>query len=321
MYSLFKKLLFTLDPETTHNLAKRAAPILPLLGCKSISSPVLKASIGGTKLENPIGLAAGFDKNGNMLGLASALGFGFTEIGSVTSIPCKGNPRPRIFRLPKDESIINRMGLPNQGADAVAKRLAKTKDKIPYGINIAKTPDNYSPPYRSGIEDFLATFDKLKDFGKYIVFNLSCPNTAGGKTFEEPEVFKKLAKSVADVRKKMAAPKPILIKISPDLEEKKLFALVESACSFGFDGFVMTNTTLKRPNLKTGPFTVGKMGVGGLSGGALAKKADEQLSAVHQMAPDKILIGVGGIINFEGLLNKLSRGASLFQIYTGLVYG
>lgn len=322
MYSVFKKILFTLDPETAHNLAKRTGPLLSLMGgLTQVEDSHIAATLGKTKLSNPIGLAAGFDKNGEMFGFAKALGFGFTEIGSVTSIPCDGNMRPRIFRLPKDESLINRMGLPNRGAVAVASTLAAKKPKFPYGINIAKTPDAAAPHYRAGVEDFMASFDRLKDHGNYFVFNLSCPNTADGRTFEDPRIFESLAKSIYETRKKLTFPRPILVKLSPDLDEKNLFHLVTAACEWGFDGFIVSNTTLKRPNMKTGPFTVGKMGMGGLSGGALEKKANEQLEKVAQMAPDKIIVACGGLMNFESLLKKLSLGASLFQVYTGLVYG
>lgn len=327
MYTILKRILFNLNPETAHLLAKHASKLAPvniLSKHTTVSSNALKASLGKTKLKNPIGLASGFDKNAEMLDFLQALGFGFLELGSITASACKGNPKPRIFRLPKDKSIINRMGLPNIGANAFAQRLKRLKTKVPYGINIAKTPDfaqQKDSVVKNGIDDFLETFKATHHLGSYIVFNLSCPNTHDNKTFEDPKLFVSLAKEIKDIKKDLKVTKPVLIKLSPDLKTKNLSNLVDQAIKFGFDGFVLTNTTTSRTNLKTKQKTLLNIGMGGLSGKALNEISTKQLKNVFNITGrKKILIGTGGIMGFDDLLSKFANGASLVQIYTGFIY-
>lgn len=324
MYRLLKPILFSFDPETAHNAIKKLSLVAPKSWLRSLTfvkSLRLVSSIGEKPLSNPIGLAAGFDKNGEIIDFMGSLGFGFLEIGSITAKPCAGNERPRIFRLPNEQSLINRMGLPNLGASVIAKKFAQkkiNKFSFPLGMNIAKTPDFVKKEEKiDGIDDFLQTFAKLHSYGAYIVFNLSCPNTDDGIHFEDPRIFKDLAKAVYSERKSFSVTKPVLIKISPDLNKKSLTQTVELACDYGFDGFVVSNTTLNRGALKT-PDPIEK---GGLSGKGLTKLANAQLKQVYEIVGrKKLIIGVGGIMSFEDLKVKLSLGASLFQIYTGLIY-
>lgn len=326
MSYLLQKFLFTLEPETAHELVKHLTPLVPDFLLKKMTAlrhPCLSAQIGKTELLNPIGLAAGFDKNAEMTGLVEALGFGFAEIGSVTAKACAGNPKPRIFRLPEDESLINWMGLPNQGAEMIARRLERLKSDFPLFINIAKTPD-FSDTKKSSqaynIEDYLSSYRLLERHGRAIVLNLSCPNTADGTSFEDPKVFATLAREIAAARRENKNDRPHLIKISPDLDPEKLPKIVEMAMKHGFDGFVVSNTTRERYNLKS-KLPAELLQHGGLSGAGLSYLANQKLAHVFSITgKNALLIAVGGIMNFEDLLLKFSLGASLVQIYTGLIF-
>lgn len=326
MNSILKKILFSLNPETAHLLVKQSARFFPKQALKkntTIKSKFLRAYVGEVKLNNPIGLAAGFDKNGEMLDFLGALGFGYLELGSITAAACNGNPKPRIFRLTEDHSLINRMGLPNIGSEAFAKHIAQQKTDVPYGINIAKTPDFVFGKNNviSGIDDFLQTFERLHYFGNYIVFNLSCPNSNDPIMFEDPKLFSDLAKEIHDRRTSLGIKKPVYIKLSPDLEKAKLKKTVEIAVDQGFDGFVLTNTTKLRPHLATTEKKIEKIGLGGLSGPALTKLADQQLRNVFEIVGKrKTLIGVGGIQTLDDIVTKFALGASLVQVYTGFIY-
>ncbi len=325
IYSLFKPFLFSLNPELAHAFVKTSGKVVPSFLLKTLTqyqSPRLQVPFKKLPFENPIGLAAGFDKNGDMIPFLSSLGFGFLELGSVTAYPCDGNPKPRIFRLPQDQSLINRMGLPNAGVDAFVKKFKKTQ--IPCGINIAKTPDFVAPPKDKkklkGLDDYLATYKKVAGLGSYIVLNLSCPNTKDNETFEDPKVFAELADEIGVERRKGGYQEPVFIKLSPGLAED-LPKIVDLAVKQGFDGFVVSNTTPNRPLLKASPRVLEKIGRGGLSGKALASLSNAQIKRVYDIVgKEKIIMGVGGIVSFEDLLEKMASGASLFQIYTGLIY-
>lgn len=317
MYSLFRKILFTLEPELAHHFVKRTQRLIPK---RIFGSPIchsaLKTKLGGIELANPVGLAAGFDKNGEMIDLMASLGFGFLEIGSVTAKPCMGNPKPRLFRLPRDQSLVNRLGLPNWGADKIEQNLQKQKINVPLGINIAKTPGE-----NDGIDDFIYSLRKMASMGDYFVFNLSCPNTSDGRTFEDPKIFKEFSQTILQEVKNLKIKKPILVKLSPVLEKPELQKIVEQACQDGFNGFVLSNTTPMREGLETSSNQIKRIGKGGLSGRGLLKIANQQLSSVYQIVGNqKILMGVGGIMDFKDLILKLSLGARYFQVYTGLIY-
>lgn len=327
MYPLLKRALFLLGPETAHDAIKALSRVAPLGAIRPFTRfehSALETRVGATALKNPIGLAAGFDKNADMLPFLEALGFGFIELGSVTAFPCLGTPKPRIARLSEDESLINWMGLPNVGVGEFAKRVQQRQTTVPIGINIAKTPDfaynGVVDKPKDGIADFLATYEKTARFGDYTVFNLSCPNTGEARSFEDLGLFHELGTAIGDLNVKLEDAKPVYLKISPDLDQKNLTRLVEAACELGFDGFVVSNTTRQRPAMKT-TLTGELRNRGGLSGRALTGLSLTQLKRVHAIVDAKrTLIAVGGIMSFDDLLERLRAGAHLCQIYTGLIY-
>ncbi|MBX7149772.1 quinone-dependent dihydroorotate dehydrogenase [bacterium] len=316
-----------MEPELAHAFVKRGSTLLPkTLIRKSLclKSAILTSTMGDITFSNPVGLAAGFDKNGEMISFMESLGFGFIEIGSVTTHPCAGNPRPRIFRLPKDESLINRMGLPNWGVSAVHQHLKNQRIKLPLGINVAKTPDfAYAKGVKklTGIEDITSSFTELYPLASYLTINLSCPNTSDGRTFEDPAVFLELGQELSKIIKKQKKKKTVLVKLSPSLKPESLEKLLKHADDCGFDGFVVSNTSPERMNLISSPQALQKIGSGGLSGHGVLHASNDLLKRVYAITgPSKIIMGVGGIMSFEDLLAKLSLGASHFQVYTGLIY-
>ena len=327
MYGLLKPLLFKLDPETLHDLVlkigKRAGRIKwvknALRSVYDFEHEALRINVFGKEFRNPLGLAAGFDKNGELIDLLPCLGFGFAEIGSVTAKPCEGNPRPRIFRLVEDEALINRMGLNNYGADVVAEKLSGRRFEIPLGINIAKTHDPTIMGERA-IEDFLYSFERLYPLGDFTVLNISCPNTREGKTFEDKEALDELLEGLSEPRKRFGKKKPVLVKISPDLSYEALDGILEVCKEHGIDGYVISNTTTERCNLKTDEEKVRKIGYGGLSGRPLKNRATELIKYVYSQRDDETIIGVGGIFSAEDAYEKITAGSSLVEVFTGLIY-
>lgn len=320
---ILKPLVFTKDAEEAHDIALQVAS-------KTNNSNVLQSlasSIygGGNNTEqefwgltfrNPIGLAAGFDKNGTTPMAMEALGFGFIEIGSITAKPAKGNPKPRAFRLPKDQSLINRMGLNNEGADAIINRLKDISLSIPLGINIAKTND-ISIHGDDAVADYAYSYRKALEVADYITVNISCPNTGEGKTFEDPEALTALLKGL-DLKNSNI---PTLVKFSVDTEQNTLQKLVEICETFEVSGYVATNTSSVRTGLYTSEQRLNEIGNGGLSGAAISHKSDSVISWLYEILKgSKPIIGVGGIHNEESAQRKIDAGANLLQIYTGLVY-
>jgi dihydroorotate dehydrogenase len=295
----------------------------------TVRGEALSQNILGSVFPNPVGLAAGFDKNAEQLGAWGSLGFGFCEIGSVTARPSAGNPVPRAFRLPDDRALVNRMGLNNDGAEAVAARLEalpKNSRAIPIGVNIAKTHDP-GIVEDEAIEDFVRSVSLLAPHADYITLNISCPNTAEGKTFEEPEALDALLERVMFFKETLALP-PVLVKVSAPgvgagglMEFGALNELVDIALSRGIAGFVATNTARDRVNLVTDPSHLAAIGRGGLSGRPLAERALATLRRIYvRTGGDVPVIGVGGIDSPEEAYARIRAGASLVQIYTGLVY-
>lgn len=324
--SLVKPLLFKLDAEQAHNITHQFAQIasksslLRLLAyvIYNYQSPKLTQNIWGLKFRNPIGLAAGFDKNGEIPGVMESMGFGFVEIGSITGNPSTGNPQPRAFRLPEDRALINRMGLNNDGAKTVVKRLKNQKISIPLGINIAKTHD----PGILGdlaIRDYVHSFNEAKKIADYITVNISCPNTAEGKTFEDAAALNELL-SALKIRDD-ASVIPTLVKFSSDLTKEKLIQLLDICESHRVSGYVACNTSSKREGLKTDPKTIKKIGKGGLSGPPITKKSVRIIKWISEATNgQKPIIGVGGVDSFSTALKMLLAGADLLQVYTGLIY-
>ncbi len=324
--SLVKSLLFKLDAEqahsTMHRFAETASGSSTLKAlAKSLynyQSAKLSQQIWGLTFRNPIGLAAGFDKNGQIPEIMEALGFGFVEVGSITANPNTGNPKPRAFRLPKDRAIINRMGLNNDGAQTIVKRLKNKKLSIPLGINIAKTHD----PKIMGdaaIQDYVQSFNEAKKVADYITVNISCPNTTEGKTFEDPTALDELL-SALKIRDD-ARVIPTTVKFSSDLTKNKLLQLLEICENHRIHGYVACNTSSSREGLQTSESELDDIGQGGLSGKPIANKSVQIVEWISEATKgQKPIIGVGGIDDFSTALKMLLAGADLLQMYTGLIY-
>ena len=323
--SLLKPILFQYDAERAHNAACKAAKktaqsnMLSSLfdALYNFQSPLLSQNFFGHTFRNPIGLAAGFDKNGCLIEAMETLGMGFVEVGSITARASSGNPKPRAFRLPKDRALINRMGLNNDGAQTVIKRLQNAEYDIPAGINIAKTHD----PGVMGdeaIRDYLFSYKEAQKIADYITINISCPNTTEGKTFEDPAVLEELLSAL--LKEKTENMVPTLVKFSPDLNQPTLEELVEVCEKHQIDGYVACNTSSDRTSLKTDLQRVNKIGAGGLSGSPLSSKSIRTVKWIRAIATRKPIIGVGGIDSFEAAFEMMKAGANLLQIYTGLVY-
>lgn len=324
--SLVKPLLFKLEAEQAHSTTHRFAEAASRSGLlKTLArslynyqSAKLSQQIWGLTFRNPIGLAAGFDKNGQIPEIMEALGFGFLEIGSITANPSTGNPKPRAFRLPKDRALINRMGLNNDGAQTVVKRLKNKKVSIPMGINIAKTHD----PKIVGdaaIKDYIQSFDEAKKVADYITVNISCPNTNEGKTFEDPSALDELL-SALKIRDD-ARVVPTLVKFSSDLNKDQLLQLLEICETHRIHGYVACNTSSSREGLQTSVEELQQIGAGGLSGRPIAPKSIQIIEWISEATKgQKPIIGVGGIDSFNTALKMLLAGADLLQMYTGLIY-
>lgn len=324
--SLLRPLLFKLDPEKVHYLttdALRTAFSLPFT--KSISRGMFKVEdkrlereLFGLKFPNPVGLAAGFDKDAKLVDELAELGFGFIEIGTLTPKPQEGNPKPRLFRLPEDQAIINRMGFNNEGVEAAVKRLRERKSNIIVGGNIGK---NKVTPNEEALNDYLYCFKALYDVVDYFVVNVSSPNTPDLRALQEKEPLQQLLMALQELNNSMPKAKPLLLKIAPDLNEAQLNDIIEIAIAAKLSGIIATNTTISRDGLHTSSNRVSEIGAGGLSGKPLTKHATEIIRYLRQHLPQHIkLIGVGGIMTAEDAQEKLDAGADLVQLYTGFIY-
>ncbi|MDA0684072.1 MAG: quinone-dependent dihydroorotate dehydrogenase [Bacteroidetes bacterium] len=333
MYSSLRSALFTLGPETAHNVASLAArfsqkctPFL-LDSMYQYAHPSLHQEILGKTFANPVGLAAGFDKNARMIPFFQKAGCGFVEVGSVSARKSKGNPRPRAFRLPDDQALINRMGLNNVGARAVRPRLQRYSGQIafPVGVNLAKTHDPKIEG-EAAIEDFCISFRELAPHADYVALNISCPNTAEGKTFEDPNSLDDLLTAVMKERNEMQRRVPILVKFSPPHTDKfvldSLFdELLLVSLGHGVNGFIATNTASDREGLLTPEDRIEQIGRGGLSGQPIRARANGLVKYLYRKTKGRVpIIGVGGISSAEQAYERIKSGASLIQVYTGLVY-
>jgi dihydroorotate dehydrogenase len=321
-YNTFiKPAFFALDPETAHNVMRsvaRAANFAPLSALLArsyrVSDPRLRVSVAGLEFENPIGLAAGFDKNAELLGLWSALGFAHIEVGTVTAQYQPGNPRPRIFRLPADHALINRMGFPSHGADAVAEQLTRARASLkalpPLGINIGKSK---AVELDQAIDDYRYSFVKLAPLADYITVNVSSPNTPGLRQLQDRDRLDQLLKALTEANR---LARPIFLKVAPDLTFPALEEVVQCCVDNRIAGIIATNTTLGRDNLRTSIDQAG-----GLSGQPLRHRALEVVGFLNSVIQGRLaLIGVGGIASVEDVLAMLAAGASMVQVYTGLIY-
>lgn len=326
MYALIRKALFTLQPEEAHNFAMKqlkfaySVPVIKkwLKSQFIVSNPKLERELWGLKFPNPVGLAAGFDKDAKYTDPLACLGFGFIEIGTVTPRPQPGNPRPRSFRVPMDKGLINRMGFNNDGAKAAAERLKHRKERLIIGGNIGKNKDT---PNEQAIDDYVACFKDLYNDVDYFVVNVSSPNTPGLRALQDKGPLMEILNKLMLLNKELGKPKPLLLKIAPDLTNEQLDDIISIVKETGIDGLVATNTTICRSGLKTPQTEVEEIGAGGLSGLPVKQRATEVIRYIHKNSNGKIpIIAVGGIFTAADAIEKLNAGASLVQVYTGFIY-
>lgn len=323
---IIKPLLFLKNPESAHHFTfswiKRLFN-LPLLkqaikGNFAFEHKELEREVFGLKFKNPIGLAAGFDKDAMLIDEMSLLGFGFIEIGTLTPKPQEGNPKPRMFRLPEDEALINRMGFNNRGVAAAVERLKNRKSNVLVGGNIGK---NKITPNENAIQDYLFCLHALHAHVDYFVVNVSSPNTPNLRELQEKEPLKKLLAVVNEANFTYDKPKPILLKIAPDLTDGQLDDIISIVQETKIAGVIATNTTIDRQVLRTPSEQVKTMGAGGISGKVLNKRSTEVIRYLTQNSGNAFpVIGVGGIFSVADAKAKLAAGASLVQVYTGMIY-
>lgn len=331
MYRLFKPLLFLLSPETAHRVTVALLDLaanIPLFHrllryWYGVEDKRLERQAGGLTFPNPVGLAAGFDKDGKHIEGLACLGFGFIEVGTVTPQPQGGNPRPRLFRLPADRALINRMGFNNEGLEALAGRLQRLREKgLPGGIiiggNIGK---NKATPNEQAADDYRRCFEILFPYVDYFVVNVSSPNTPGLRELQEKAPLTRLLQILQEKNRTYAQPKPLLLKIAPDLNDSQLDDIAAIVRITGLNGVIATNTTVSREGLATPADAVERMGPGGLSGAPLRARSAAVIRYLREkLGAGPVIIGVGGIDSAEAAREKLEAGADLVQVYSGLVY-
>lgn len=324
MYPIIKNFLFKKDPEEAHfwamrNLKKWSNNFFTRGFVKNLftfDDSHLHRELWGLHFKNPVGLAAGFDKDAKYIDELSLLGFGFIEIGTLTPKPQAGNEAPRLFRLTEDEALLNHMGFNNEGVDAAVERLKKRKSDIIIGGNIGK---NKLTPNNKAVEDYEYCFRKLYGFVDYFVVNVSSPNTPDLRELQEKEPLAQILSRLQVVNTQLGKARPIFLKIAPDISENQLDDIIEIALNLNINGIVATNTTIAREGLKSDENLIAKDG--GISGKPLAKSSTEIIRYIHQKSEGKLLIiGVGGIFTTQDAKEKLEAGASLLQVYTGFIY-
>lgn len=326
MYKIIRAILFFFDPEKVHYFTAAAIHfVLKIPGMKliwrklySVNDPRLRKTVFGITFENPVGLAAGFDKNANMFNDLAYCGFGFIEIGTVTPKGQPGNDKPRLFRLKEDEAIINRMGFNNDGVVCAIENLKKKKTKIIIGGNIGKNT-NTSPDLYT--EDYCTVFKSLHPYVDYFVLNVSCPNVGSHAKLGDKDYLLELISAVQDLNAKESNPKPILLKIAPDLNCNQLDEIIEIVELTKIDGVIASNTSTDRVGLKMSEQELAEIGFGGLSGQPIKKKSTETIRYLAEKSNKSFpIIGVGGIHSAEDAIEKLDAGADLVQLYTGFIY-
>ena len=311
--------LFTKDPETVHRLSLLFLRMLASWPfstiaklCTRVHSKALSQKVFGIHFENPTGLGAGFDKEGQAIGGLAALGFGFIEVGTVTSHAQPGNPRQRIFRIPQDKAVINRMGFNNIGAEEMNRRLLRVSRWVPLGISLGKSKVT---ELANADDDYLFSFSLLYERGDYFVINVSSPNTPDLRKLQDKGFLVSIIGRLNQYRQTQKIKKPLLVKIDPDLDDEALKEVIHSCLEHHIDGIIAVNTTLSRAGLSNP-----SPEAGGLSGKPIQKRATEIIRRIHAQAPDMPIIGGGGIFTAEDAYEKIKAGASLVQIYTGFIY-
>lgn len=324
---LLKPLFFLLAPEKAHHLTiflLKFTLAIPLVGWLfrnyyAVQDPRLERKLFGLTFPNPVGLAAGFDKEGKYYQAMSSLGFGFIEVGTVTPKGQGGNPQPRLFRLPQDEALINRMGFNNEGMDALTQRLKKGRPKnLIIGGNIGK---NKVTPNEQATEDYVKCFEQLFPLVDYFVVNVSSPNTPNLRALQDKEPLTQLLSTLQKLNQQKDKPKPILLKIAPDLTNSQLDDIIDIVSDTKIEGVIATNTTISRADLSTSQEHIKNIGNGGLSGQPVKQRSTEVIRYLSTQSKGELtIIGVGGIASPEDAIEKIQAGAALVQIYTGLVY-
>ena len=326
MYALLKPIIFRIQPENAHELTMKLlqfACSIPGLSWVlkrwySVNSKGLTVEVAGLEFPNPVGLAAGFDKDAQWLGEMATLGFGFVEIGTITPVSQSGNPKPRLFRLPSDEGIINRMGFNNGGMESAVERLKQRPEGLLVGGNIGK---NKVTSNADATLDYEKCFDALHPYVDYFVVNVSSPNTPGLRELQEKEPLSKLLLALVARNEAKSIQRPIFLKIAPDLTDAQLDDIIDLVSETTISGVIATNTTIDRSGLKASKEIVESMGAGGLSGAPLRNRSTEVIRYLHSQSQGTFpIIGVGGICSPEDALEKLDAGASLLQVYSGLIY-
>jgi dihydroorotate dehydrogenase len=323
---LIRPLLFLVDPERIHHfvfkvlkIAGSVPGIKPMLRAFfQVEHPSLEKVLFGINFKNPVGLAAGLDKDARLIDEMACFGFGFIEIGTLTPQPQPGNDKPRLFRLPQDQALINRMGFNNEGVAAAAERLRSRKSTVIVGGNIGK---NKVTPNEKALDDYAYCFKALYPFVDYFVVNVSSPNTPGLRELQEKEPLRKLLSYVIQLSRESQGYKPVLLKIAPDLTTSQLDDIIEILKETKTDGIIATNTTISRDGLLTDAERIRLIGNGGLSGKPLTKRSTEVVRYLRErLGSSYPIIAVGGIMHSEDALEKLEAGADLVQLYTGFIY-
>jgi len=327
--SLLRPLLFRLSPETAHELALHTLSFSPglvkrLLGSRPIRKPFGELQRFGLSFPNPVGLAAGFDKDGIALESLAALGFGFIEAGTVTYEPQPGNQRPRLFRLPQDKALINRAGFNNKGAVAFAQQVRTHRPDCVLGVSIGKSK---TAPIENAVEDYLRSFEIVHPVADYIAVNVSSPNTPGLRELQKAEQLEALLQALQRRNRELSEQSsgarltPLLVKLAPDLGPEDLKDIVDVVKKTGVAALVATNTTTRREGLRTAKDEIAAFGEGGLSGLPLRKRSTNMIATLYNLTSGVVpIIGVGGIFTAEDAWEKICAGASLIQLYTGFIY-
>ncbi|MBX3252997.1 MAG: quinone-dependent dihydroorotate dehydrogenase [Chitinophagaceae bacterium] len=336
MYNLLRNFLFLFSPEWVHYFSMNTLRLLCSAGfirniinrffTAGFHTTLLRTSHGTLEFKNPVGLGAGFDKNARYLRELECLGFGFVEIGTVTPKPQPGNEKPRLFRLPADKALINRMGFNNDGAEMIAQRLRAwqlrqpggKKNRLIIGGNIGK---NKSTPNEDAWKDYEICFKKLFDYVDYFVVNVSSPNTPGLRALQDKDSLRQILSNLQHINLAYDQPKPILLKIAPDLTKEQVDDVIELALEIKLDGIVATNTTISRQNLQTPLSTIEKIGAGGLSGKPVRERSTEIVQQITAQTKGAIpVIASGGIFTGNDAMEKMQAGAVLVQVWTGFIY-
>ncbi|MEM7651496.1 MAG: quinone-dependent dihydroorotate dehydrogenase, partial [Pseudomonadota bacterium] len=320
LYALARPFLFTIKPETAHGLTITAMKNGLMPSCAAVNDPALEQTLWGLKFPNPVGLSAGFDKNAEVIGPSFKMGFGFVEVGTVTPKPQHGNPKPRIFRDPSNDAVINRMGFPNAGMNAFKANLEEflgqsSRPKGVVGLNIGMNKTQKTPA-----KDYAVLIKMLGPMADYLAVNISSPNTPGLRDLQKREPLLELLSVIKEERRKACGdhPPPLLVKFAPDLDEAQQEELAQAALEAEIDGLILSNTTLARPDALPANFAAEK---GGLSGQPLTEKSTQVIHNFYKLTGGKLpIIGVGGVSNGQQAYEKIKAGASLVQLYSALVF-